>query len=233
MPKGAYPSGSVGSTKANAVAEAVCLVKCASNTSTLLPCKSVAYKKLPAPLFAIASPLYTAPSTAVKAVMACVRSTPGDQPAIMPPSPAKMKCDAPEAAELTTKSFEALKTIPVGLNAAPAALGAKLTTSGPAAGWALPLPSYWVAVAVRLLVTHIAVVGPEAMPHGLTRCASVVRAAVPAVSATRFVTVKAVGAVTFRVADFARLAAFAPLQVSVKLSAPATVGVCTLVPDAA
>src|SRR5205823_251574 len=129
-------------------------------------------------------------------VMACVRSTPGDQPAIMPPSPAKMKRDAPEAVAATTKSPDALKTMPVGLNGAPAALGAKLTTSGVAVGCALPLPSYCVAVALRLLATQIAVVGPKAMPHGLTRCASVVSAAVPAVSDTRFVTVKAVGAVT-------------------------------------
>ena len=116
--------------------------------------------------------------------MAWVRSTPGDQPAIMPPSPAKMNFAAPVAVVVTTKSVEALETIPVGLNA-PAALGARLTTSGAAVGYcALPLPSYCVAVAVRLLATQIAVVGPKAIPHGLTRCASVVSAAVPAVSAT-------------------------------------------------
>src|SRR6516162_8134794 len=99
--------------------------------------------------------------------MACVRSTPGDQPAIMPPSAAKMNFDAPDAVAVTTKSVEPLKTIPVGLNGAPAALAAKFTTSGAVVGWALPLPSYWVALAVRLLATQIAVVGPKAMPHGL------------------------------------------------------------------
>ena len=49
---------------------------------------------------------------------------------------------------VTTKSLEALKTIPVGLNCAPAAPVGKLTTSGAAVGWALPFPSYWVETAV-------------------------------------------------------------------------------------
>src|SRR4029077_13594148 len=130
-------------------------------------------------------PLYTAPSVAVNAVMACVRSTPGDQPAIEPLSPAKIKCAAPEAVVLTTKSLDALNTMPVGLNGAPAALAVKLTTSGEAVGCALLLPSYCVAVALRLFATQIAVVGPAAIPHGLTRCASTESAAVPAASATR------------------------------------------------
>ena len=132
---------------------------------------------------------------------------------------------------LTTKSLVALKTMPVGLNAAPAVLGAKLTTSGAAVGCALPLPSYCVAVALRLLATQIAVVGPKAMPQGLTRCASVLSAAVPEVSATRFVTVKAADGVTVNVADFATPAAPAALQVSVNVSAPTAAGVCTLLPD--
>jgi hypothetical protein len=39
--------------------------------------------------------------------------------------------------------------------------------------------------------------------------------------------------VTFKVADFALLAVPEPLQVSVKVSDPTAVGVCTLVPDVA
>jgi hypothetical protein len=56
---------------------------------------------------------------------------------------------------------------------------------------------------------------------------------VPAASATRLVTVKAVGAVTLKVVDLAVLPALAPLQVSVKVTDPALVGVTTLLPAVA
>ena len=66
-----------------------------------------------------------------------------------------------------------------------------------------------------MFATQRVVVFPEPMPQGLTRLASVVSAAVPPVSATRFVTVNDVGAVTFTVADFAAFPALLPLHVRV------------------
>ena len=85
-----------------------------------------------APAFlAMANPLYTAPAASVYMVTAWVRSTDGDQPAIMPPSPSKMNFAEPEVAPEVTMKSAALRfeTTPLGLNAAPPAPAAKATIS--------------------------------------------------------------------------------------------------------
>ena len=86
--------------------------------------------------------------------------------------------------------------MPVASNAVPVPLAGNDTTSGPAAGWARPLPSYKVDACVWLFATHENEIGPKATPHGFTRPASVTAAPTPEVSDTRLVDEKAVGPAT-------------------------------------
>src|SRR5437016_13481654 len=121
--------------------------------------------------------------------MTALASTVADQPAIMPPSPAKMnRATLDVAPELTTKSTEeGLNTIPVGSNVRWP--GGSCTTRGAETGCALPLPSYSVAVLVWLFATQTVPLRGKTIPHGLTRLASLLSAPVPAESDTSFVNV--------------------------------------------
>ncbi len=79
----------------------------------------------------------------VNIVIAWVTSTPGDQPAIMPPAPSNMNAEPPDlpAAETTKSVVLEFATMPVGSNGTPPVLAARLTISGVAAGCGTPLPS--------------------------------------------------------------------------------------------
>src|ERR1700748_2353922 len=115
MPKGLKPAGRFGSTK---VPEAVMGAKFLSNISTLPLWKSAAYSVFAPALLAIARPVYSVALALLStAVIACVASSFGDQPAIVPASVAKMN-SAGEAVLLgavTAKSVVPLATMPVGL----------------------------------------------------------------------------------------------------------------------
>ena len=148
------------------------------------------------PLFAIARPLYTAPSFAVNTMMAFAASTAPDQPAMLPPSPSKMKVAAALVVPLpTTKPVLALATMPVGLNGTPP-VAAKCATTGVMT----PLPLYSVDVSLWLFATHMGDVAPSASPHGFFSCGSVTGAVLPAWSSTRLVAVYALAAFTVRLA---------------------------------
>src|SRR5437764_261313 len=87
-------------------------------------------------------------------MMAFVMFTPGDQPEIVPPSPAKMNALAPLTPPwLTANADEPLNTIPVGL-AGPATPAGIETTSD---------------CGVPLLATQTKPCGLNAMPQALTR----------------------------------------------------------------
>ena len=95
-------------------------------------------------------------------------STPGDQPAIVPPSPTKMNTLAPLLpACVTAKSVEPLKTMPVG-SALPAVPGGIDTTSDCRA----PLPSYKVDFELPSSATQTKPCGLKAMPQPLIRFGS-------------------------------------------------------------
>src|SRR5437764_9121845 len=115
--------------------------------------------------------------------MACVPSSAGFQPEIVPSSLTKMNragCELPFF--VTLKKAVLLKTTPVGL--APSlfrALVGIVTTSE----FLLPSWRYSVETPVPLSATQIVPPDEAAMPHGLTRSRSVCRAA-PAISDWRF-----------------------------------------------
>jgi hypothetical protein len=92
MPKGANPAGKVASVKPP---EGVTRAKFLSSTTMRLLWKSAAYRKLAVPLLAMASPLKTAPPAALSyASLACVPSTVGAHPEMVPDSVAKRNRDA-------------------------------------------------------------------------------------------------------------------------------------------
>src|SRR6185295_1140193 len=116
--------------------------------------------------------------------MAPVGFTVGDHAASVPACPAQMKrLGALVPPWLTAKSFEPLKTMPVGF-ASPALPAGIETTSD----CGTPLPSYSVDLEVSLSATHTKPWGLNAMPQPLTRFGSTLAA--QAESATRLVTVK-------------------------------------------
>src|SRR5258708_1384487 len=110
--------------------------------------------------------------------MACVGSTAGFQPEIVPSSVLKMKRAGPEAAPLeTTKPLVPLKTTPVGAATGPAGLalggGAVTTIGGPGGGGkGGPGPLYSVLTPVPLSAIQKGVAGPCTMPQELTRLGS-------------------------------------------------------------
>src|SRR6185437_15614706 len=121
---------------------------------------------------------------------ACVRSTLGFQPAIVPSSVANTKKAGPELpCFLITKSCEAgsnvLNAWPVGAPTAPSPAdgGAGMSTLS---AWGLPAPSYRVVAPAWLSDTQIGLPGPTDVPHGFFRLGSVC-AARPGISETRLV----------------------------------------------
>src|SRR5262245_38387284 len=106
--------------------------------------------------------------------MACVGSTVGFQPEMVPSSVANRNRAGPWRMPAdTTKSELLLKAIPVGA-AVPVFPGGSgmVTTIGAAGGKALPEPSYTVDTPVPLSEIQKGPAGEAVMPHGLTRCLS-------------------------------------------------------------
>src|SRR3984893_19131945 len=100
--------------------------------------------------------------------MAWVTSTLGAQPEIVPSSVAKMNRLGPETLPfVTTKSFELLKTMPVGAPGDPPGPGMATTND-----WGSPLPSYSVALPVPLSATHATPLGLNTTPHPFFRFGS-------------------------------------------------------------
>src|SRR5882724_2338836 len=121
---------------------------------------------------------------------ACVGSTVGFQPSMVPSSVANRKKAGPERPSLViTKSGEAgskvLNAWPVGAPTAPCPAdgGAGMPTTR---GWGLPAPSYSVVTPAWLSDTQIGVPGPTDVPQGFFRFGSVCSAK-PGTSETRFV----------------------------------------------
>src|ERR1700681_2886556 len=100
----------LGSTKVNALADVACLAKLPLNTSILPLWKSAAYRYQAPAFAATARPVYWAPPASVYTVTPCIRSTPGDQPESIPPSPSKMNNDTPVLAPSVT-----VKSVALGL----------------------------------------------------------------------------------------------------------------------
>ena len=107
--KGAKPEGTDGSVK---FPESVAGVNFESKTSILLLEKFAARRKLPAPLFAIARPVYTAPEAELFATTTAF-ATLGFHAEIVPSSASKMK-NAADPWERAKSVVDELKTIPVG-----------------------------------------------------------------------------------------------------------------------
>src|SRR5215469_12201049 len=122
----------------------------------------------------MARPLYTAPPVPSSySTNAFWPSTAGAQAVIVPPSPSKMNLAGPEVLPcVTTKSVVPFATMPVG-SAGPLSPAGMFTTRV----WRRPVPSYNVAVCVRLFATHTVAPDANTIPHGLTRFASLVAAA--------------------------------------------------------
>src|SRR5262245_28294022 len=122
--------------------------------------------------------------------MACVGSTEGFHPEIVPSSVTNRKWLGPDAAPDTmTKSSVGLKTRPVGAAGPGLPVGGGIvTTSGwDGVGAGRPFGEYTVATPIPLSATHTnPVSGFWATPHGFTRLASV-RFARAGRSDTRFV----------------------------------------------
>src|SRR5437763_3919887 len=108
--------------------------------------------------------------------------TPGFQPVMFPDSDAKMNRAAPDdIPECTTNPSVPLKTWPVG-----SPPGMPTTSEEIEIGVFFRPPEYRLATSAPLSATHSGVLGPAAMPQGLTRLASVTWAS-PGRSDTRFV----------------------------------------------
>ena len=108
--------------------------------------------------------------------IACVASTPGDQPEMSPSSEAKMNRAAPAAVPLlTTKSLEPLKTMPVGAPGSLADADGTVTTSDSM----FPRPSYSVDLPVPLSATQMGLVALNAMPQPFLRLSSRCSAGTP------------------------------------------------------
>src|SRR5690348_12736362 len=109
--------------------------------------------------------------------MALCRSAVGFQPEIVPSSVANMKKLGPEPPPpVTTKPELPLNTTPVGVPVVPSGLplaGGIVTTSGVAGGNGTPAPLYRVLTPVPLSEIQKGLVGPNAMPQGFFKLASV------------------------------------------------------------
>src|SRR5512140_2748060 len=117
----------------------------------------------------MARPVYTALDAASSTtVTALVPFTLGDQPEIVPASPAKMKMLLPLTAFCVTLNVGLpLNTMPVG-RAGPAEPGGIATTRD----CRTPVPSYNVEVELPALATQTKAAGLKATPQPLTRCVS-------------------------------------------------------------
>src|SRR5215469_484130 len=119
---------------------------------------------------------------------ACSRSTSGDHPAIVPPEPAyssRAGADLPPA-DTTKPSLEFAAT-PVAPKDAPAGPDGRCTRNGAESGRESPVPSYEVEMLLSRLVTTAGSPSGNTTPHGSPRFGSMLRALVPALSATRSV----------------------------------------------
>src|SRR5215469_1338182 len=131
-------------------------LKVLSYISTTPAWKLVAYRKLPAEVVEIASPLYTAPAPELfTAITALVGLTMGFQPKMVPSSVANRKTAAPDFPPPgSTKSLVlvlVLNTSPVGVPPLEEDVRpGMVTTSGVAVGKALPCPLYSVATPAPL-----------------------------------------------------------------------------------
>src|SRR6476661_3489823 len=108
-------------------------------------------------------------------MMACVASTSGLQPAIVPSSVANRNRLAPVAVPFVTANpLPPLNTMPVGAPPPVGSAGVGIdTTSGDPGGEIAPVESYKVETPVSLSATHQKACGLNAMPHGFTRFGSV------------------------------------------------------------
>src|SRR5438046_2345149 len=113
-------------------------------------------------------------------------STLGFHPEIVPYSVAKRKSAGCPLA--SAKLVVPLKTMPVGADGLlPLGGGGMVTTSGWLGdGPGVPLPRYTVETPVLLTAIQSGPPGADAMPHGLTKLASIRFAMPEASSATRF-----------------------------------------------
>src|SRR5215467_8671289 len=98
--------------------------------------KLAAYRKLPSEVLAMANPLYTAPEPELStAIMACVLSTAGLQPRMVPSSVAKRNGGDPDVPLSETINLPVpLNTRPVGVPPPVGFVGGIVTTRGAATG---------------------------------------------------------------------------------------------------